>query len=193
MLGELIARIRKDKHITKADLSRQTGIHIGHISHIEKGERTPSHKALKKISETLDVPYQQLMYTYDKELTDVHKSYELPKRIAYNSILAVNSLEDLIPCPNQFGTATIAVKIEDEAMEPTLLKGSYAFVEFNSPLDSRDIGLFYYKEKFIIRRFIVRKNLSILKSDNKDFPSFNIPEKDNFYIIGKILGTNDDY
>ena len=46
-----------------------TNINIGHLTHIEKGERNPSHKALKTLSIALDVPYQPLMYTYDKELT----------------------------------------------------------------------------------------------------------------------------
>ena len=193
MLGELLLKIRKDRHITKTELSRDTQINIGHISHIEKGERTPSHKALKKICNTLDVPYQQLMYTYDKELTEDHRNYEITNHIAYNSILAVNSLDDLIFCPSSFGTASLAIKIQDNSMEPTLLKGSYAFIEFNSPLNTKDIGLFYYNNTFIIRRFMIRKNGLILKSDNKDLPDITLSEKDNFYIIGKILGTNDDY
>lgn len=193
MLGELLSKIRKDKHITKSELARDTAINVGHIAHIEKGERTPSHKALKRICSTLAVPYQQLMYTYDKSLTEEHLSYELPNHIAYDSIIAVNSLDDLITCPPKFGSASMALKISDDSMEPSLIKGSYAFVELNSPLDSHDIGLFYYKGTFIIRRFVIRKNGLFLKSDNKNYPNIILKEKDDFYIVGKIIGTNDDY
>ena len=65
MIGDMIAKARKEKRMTKTELARLTEINIGHLTHIEKGERNPSHKALKKICKALDVPYQQLMYTYD--------------------------------------------------------------------------------------------------------------------------------
>lgn len=193
MLGELLSKIRKDKHITKSELARTTAINVGHIAHIEKGDRTPSHKALKKICNTLDIPYQGLMYTYDKTLTNEHLNYNLTSHISYDSILAINSLDDLIFCPPKFGSASIALRIQDNSMEPALLQGSYAYIELNSPLDNHDIGLFYYNDSFLIRRFMIRKNGLILKSDNKAFPDITLSEKDNFYIIGKILGTNDEY
>ena len=42
MIGDLIAKIRKDKKISKTDLAKATNINIGHLSHIEYGERNPS-------------------------------------------------------------------------------------------------------------------------------------------------------
>lgn len=193
MLGELLLKIRNDRHISKTNLARETNMNPGHITHIEKNERTPSHRALKKICECLDVPFQQIMYTYDKELTHEQRDYNITDHIAYNSVVAINSLDDLIFCPTTFGSASVALRINDSSMEPTLLKGSYAFVEYNSPLSSKDIGLFYYNNSFIVRRFIIRKNDILLKSDNRNFDDISLSEKDNFYIIGKILGTNDDY
>lgn len=194
MLGELLLKIRKDKHITRAALARDVNVDAGHITHIEKNERTPSHKALKRICSFLDVPYQQLMYSYDKEILPIHESYDFINHIDYNSVIAIDNLETLIHCPAKFGSAAIAIKINDDSMEPTLLKGSYAFVEFNSPLDSRDIGLFFYNDKFIIRRFIITRSSNIqLVADKSNCPKINLSKSDNFYIIGKILGTNDDY
>ena len=193
MLGELLFKIRTDKKITKANLAHKTSIDPGHIAHIEKNERTPSHKALKKICTVLDVPYQQLMYAYDKDLSEEHKKYEIINHIAYNSVPAVPSLDDLIFCPTEFGNANLAVQVEDTSMEPTLIQGSYAFIEFNSPLDNKNIGLFYYKDAFLIRRFIIRKDFLILKSDNKLFNDIKVDSDDDFYIVGKILGTNNDY
>ena len=46
MIGYMISRIRNEKNVAKAELSRRTNINIGHISHIEKEERNPSHRAL---------------------------------------------------------------------------------------------------------------------------------------------------
>ncbi len=45
----MIAYIRKEKKLTKAGVAQGTNINTGHLTHIEKGERNPSHKVLKKI------------------------------------------------------------------------------------------------------------------------------------------------
>ena len=192
MLGNLINKIRTSKQISKAEIASKTGIDAGHISHIEKGDRTPSHKALKKISASLDVPYQQLMYTYDKKLSEEDEKYNIVNHIAYDCIPAIEKFEDLIPCPTILGSANIAFKVQDSSMEPTIVKNSYAFIEFNSPLNNKDIGLFYYNDNFLIRRFIIRKNSLILKSDNPDFEDITLSKDKNFYIIGKFLGSNDE-
>ena len=76
MIGNMISKIRKEKGITKTELARQTDINIGHLTHIEKGERNPSHKALKSICYALNVPYQELLYTYDQELSDEQLEYK---------------------------------------------------------------------------------------------------------------------
>ena len=36
MIGDMIARIRKEKKLTKTKLAVKTGINIGHLTHIEK-------------------------------------------------------------------------------------------------------------------------------------------------------------
>ena len=70
MIGDMIARIRKEKKLTKTKLADKTGINIGHLTHIEKEERNPSHRALKTICKALEIPNQPLIYTYDKELNE---------------------------------------------------------------------------------------------------------------------------
>ena len=75
-------------------------------------------------------------------------------------------------------------------MEPKLVKGSYAFVELNAPLNNREIGIIEYNDKIYIRRFIVRRDKLVLRADNKEFEEISIHEQDNFNIIGKIIGTN---
>ena len=49
MIGDMIAKIRKEKNMSKTELAEKTNINIGHLTHIEKGERSPSYKALKAI------------------------------------------------------------------------------------------------------------------------------------------------
>ena len=72
-------------------------------------------------------------------------------------------------------------------MEPTFEKNNYVFVELNTPLNSKDYGLFEFNGDVIIRKFYARKGKISLKADNKDFPEIKISANDKFCIIGKIL------
>ncbi len=194
MLGHMIAFIRKDRKLTKAGISKGTNINTGHITHIEKGERNPSHKVLKSMCKTMGIPYRPLMYTYDKELTEEQEGYKIERHIGYDKILAVDVLGDFVDCPISAPGACIAVKMNDVSMEPKIKKDCYAYIEFNTPLDNKDIGLFYYDGKFLIRRFIIRKDGVALRSENRvDIPDIDLdPKEDKFYIVGKVVGTNLD-
>ena len=192
MLGEMIAFIRKDKNLTKAGIARGTNINTGHLTHIEKGERNPSHKVLKTMCKTMGIPYRPLMYTYDKELTEEHLSYKVVSHISYDKIPTFDALGSLIDCPASYPGASIAVKINDTSMEPKLKKDSYAYIEFNTPLDNRDIGLFSYQGQLLIRRFIIRKDGVVLRAEDKEIKDICLDPKENFYIVGKVLGTNLD-
>ncbi len=189
MIGEMIAYIRKERKLTKAGIARGTNINTGHLTHIEKGERNPSHKVLRNMCKTMGIPYRPLMYTYDKELTEEHHSYKVEAHIPYNKIPSFDSLGSLVDCPPTIPGASIAVKINDTAMEPKLKKDSYVYVEFNTPLDNRDLGLFSYNNKLLIRRFIIRKDGVVLRAEDKDIADICLSPKEEFYIVGKIVGT----
>lgn len=190
MIGDMISRIRNEKNVSKAELARRTNINIGHITHIEKEERNPSHRALKTICRGLEVPYQPLMYTYDKLFTDEQKQNDMPKHIAYDRVLAVSSLDSFIKCPLDLPNASLAIKINDDSMIPRLDKGTFAFVEFNTPLENKDIGLFELNGKILIRRYVIRKDDLVLRADKKGIDDIILTKKDNYTIIGKIIGTS---
>lgn len=187
MLGNMISKIRKDRNITKVELAKRTKINIGHLTHIEKGERNPSHKALKKICEALQVPYQTLMYMYDRYITEDEIRYKLFDHISYNRVVAVNSIDDFIECPHEISRASMAFKVLDDSMEPKLKKDSYVFLELNAPLINRDFGLFKYDGKMLVRRFIIRQDKLVLRPENKDYPEIDISEDDDFTIIGRVI------
>lgn len=190
MIGDMISRIRNEKNVGKAELAKRTNINIGHLSHIEKEERNPSHRALKAICRALEIPYQPLMYTYDKLFTDEQKQNKMPEHIGYDKVLAVSSLDSFIQCPLDLPSACLAVKIEDDSMEPRLEQGIYAFIEFNTPLENKDIGIFEYGGQVIIRRYIIRKDGIVLRAENKKIKDIVLTEKSQYNIIGKVIGTN---
>lgn len=187
MIGDMIAKARKEKGMSKTELARLTDINIGHLTHIEKGERNPSHKALKNICKALNIPYQQLMFTYDKAINEEQESYNVIKHISYSKLLAIDTIGGFIDCPPDIPSSAIALKVRDEAMAPAIAKNSYVFVELNSPLSSKDIGLFSYNGKVLLRKFISRNGKITLKATNDQIEDIKVTENDTFYIIGKIF------
>ena len=186
MIGDIISKIRKERGITKTELANETDINIGHLTHIEKGERNPSHKALKSICSALNVPYQQLLYTYDKTLSKEQIEYGYINHISYNKIPAISKIEEYVNCPANFSNASFAYKIPDNSMEPLLQKDSYAFVEIDGLIGNKSIGLFKYNNEFLIRRLLYKKDKFILRADNKKINDITVNSNDSFQIIGKI-------
>lgn len=188
MIAELLYKIRNDKKITQAEVCKKTGIDMGHISHIEKGKRNPSIKAIKSICMALNTPYQPIMYAYDIHLTDEQINYKAINHIAYNKVPVFESMSSFITCPSNIPNASIALKITDTSMHPILKLNSHAFIAFNIPLNHRDIGVFSYNNEIIIRRFLIRKNYLALRAENKEIKDIILSKDDNFIIIGKIVG-----
>lgn len=186
MLGSMISKIRKEQHISKVELSRRTGINIGHITHIEKGERHPSHKTLKNIANALNVPYQNLSHLYDKTISEEDLRCEMINHLSYNKVLAIDSYSQFIECPHGISTASVAIKIQDDSMEPNFKKNSYAFLTLNVPLSNKEVGLFKFKDTILIRKFIIRKDKLVLRAENKLYPDIDLSENDEFTIIGKV-------
>lgn len=186
MIGNMLSKIRKEKRITKTRLAELTDINIGHLTHIEKGERNPSHKALKSICVALNVPYQELLYTYDKELTDDQLEYGYINHVPYNKIPAISSIEDFIECPAKFSNASFAYKLPDNTMAPVLAKDNFVFVEQNALLSNKDIGLFYYNGDYLVRRLLYKKGKFVLSAEDKNLKDITVAYSDTFYIIGKI-------
>ena len=121
MIGDMISKVRKQKNMTKTELARLTGINIGHLTHIEKSERNPSHKALRNICRALDIPYQQLMYTYDKVLSEDQVTYGFIEHITHNKVPAID-MKDFIECPSNMPSSNLAVKVNDDSMLPSFKK-----------------------------------------------------------------------
>ncbi len=187
MLGYLLSKIRTDRKMSKTRLSELTNINIGHLSHIEKGERVPSHKALREISKALDIPYKNLMHAYDHDLNDDQIKYGAANHVLYNKIPIFGSLLGFTKCDFDTSNADFAIFINDESMSPKFALGSFVLVEQNAPLSNRYYGVFMYNDKILIRRFIIRKNDLVLRAEDPNISDIILVNSDNFYIIGKIL------
>lgn len=178
--------LEKKKEYQKLNLLKKHGVNIGHLTHIEKGARKPSHKSLKSIALALGVPYTQLFHTYDKELDDKQIEYKYINHVKYNKIPAISQIDSYIDCPINFSNASFAYKCTDNAMQPMIKENAYVFIEINGPVKHRDIGFFKLNGEYIIRKLIYRKDHFILKANDKKFKDIIISDSDDFQIIGKV-------
>ena len=191
MIGDLLAKARQSKNITRVEIAKRAKINFGHLTHIEKGARFPSLKTLRNICAAIGISYHPLLHTLDRKIIDEQKDYRIFNHISYDRIPAVE-LKDFIVPPPELTNAAIAIKVTDTSMEPKFPKDSYVFMEYNAPLDNKDYAVFYYNGEVLIRKFIIRKDCLIFRSENEDLipRDIAVSEYDSFYIIGKIIGTN---
>ncbi|MBR3153254.1 MAG: helix-turn-helix domain-containing protein [Clostridia bacterium] len=190
MLGNLISRIREEKEISKTDLATLTGINVGHLTHIEKGERNPSHKALKSICDALKVPYQPLFYTYENELTDEMAEFDLIDSITYDKIPLISSIESYVDVPKNASSASIAFRMKDDSMKGSIPKNTICFLEFNAIPLHKEFGLFKYNNEYLVRRILYKKNKIVLKTDNLFSKDISISSGDELSILGRIYVEN---
>ena len=188
-VGSRIAFVRKFRRKTQDNISKKIGLTSDNrrrtMTRYEKGERNPSHKALKEICTALNIPYQELYNAYDKELNAEQKEYNYIDHLSYNKIPAVSQIDEYITCPSDFSNASFAYKIPDESMEPMFKMGKYAFIEINGVIENKAIGLFKLNNTYLIRRLMYKNGKFVLRADNKDIKDIVVHNKDDFKIIGK--------
>ena len=95
-------------------------------------------------------------------------------------------MEGFIDCPANYSNASFAYKVPDNSMYPLIEKDSFVFVEQNTVLSNKDIGLFFYNGNYLLRRLIYKRGKFALKADNSELKDINISNSDTFYIVGKI-------
>ena len=68
IVGEVIARFRKEKGITQEVLSGLSDIGRTHLSAIERGERKPTLETLYRISCALDIKMSRIVIAIENEI-----------------------------------------------------------------------------------------------------------------------------
>jgi transcriptional regulator with XRE-family HTH domain len=84
LIGSQIARIRKEREITQAELAEMIDVTVETISRLERGISIPSLKTLENISSALHVPLKDLFDFKREEWADLtNEDKEIRKIIAY--------------------------------------------------------------------------------------------------------------
>lgn len=108
MLGTNIREYRKKQKLTIKELAERTGLSIGYISQVERGETEPSLSSLRKIAGEFDVPAYVLLddHKNDSNLT-IRREERMTAHVKKNSV----EYEFLTPISSQhFSPKALMIK-----------------------------------------------------------------------------------
>lgn len=182
MIGDMIKKIRKDKKFTLTELSKKTGLNLGHLSHIERGRRTPSLKSLEIIAKALDVPvYELFNFNHSKNSIlnikeeDNAETYFSTEETVY-SIPIFDNINECLSTSNL--DADFALEIDDNSLEPFIPKDSRIFIKKCKKLEKEDLGLFWKDGKLLCGKFNHNNIASSIHTNQK---------KNDLHFLGKIV------
>nr|DAI75226.1 MAG TPA: Repressor protein CI [Caudoviricetes sp.] len=196
-IGKKIAYFRKEKNLTQTDLANILGITKQTIIKYEAGKTSIPVDTLLKISNFFNVPIEIFFYedfTNSKEIKN-NNTIKIPViPIAYSDMTNIPSVIDWYEFPVSLSKNADYATIQDNnSMEPKIYEDDLILIKKTNELENENIGLFKLNGKIICKRFY--KNLItneiLLKSDNLTVDSIKITEKDNFKIVGKVVGIFD--
>lgn len=196
-IGKKIAYFRKEKNLTQTDLANILGITKQTIIKYEAGKTSIPADTLLKISNFFNVPIEIFFYedfTNSKEIKN-NNTIKIPViPIAYSDMTNIPSVIDWYEFPVSLSKNADYATIQDNnSMEPKIYEDDLILIKKTNELENENIGLFKLNGKIICKRFY--KNLItneiLLKSDNLTVDSIKITEKDNFKIVGKVVGIFD--
>jgi HTH-type transcriptional regulator, competence development regulator len=81
MLGETIAKLRKEKGLSQYELADRLGFSRGKLSNYEQGSRQPDYDTLKKIADYFDVSIDHLLGREEKGKTKEDSLDEINKLV----------------------------------------------------------------------------------------------------------------
>lgn len=90
----------------------------------------------------------------------------------------------------------VAILINDDSMDSGIVgekkidKGSHVLAEMDTPLMVGKLGLFSYNGECIIRKLKVSGENAVLEAFNKNYPEIRVDDKDEFYILGKVVESS---
>lgn len=196
-------------------LADVTGASVSAIGHYKTGNRTPKDDFVDKFIEVFNLDKTEqnkikLAVAMDRTPDIIKKQLNTKKNEVldtdfmvipvYNSVsaglgcLACADPVDYITVPKMAGEI-IAIKVNGDSMEDTILDGATILVRKNTPVELGEIGVFLtndidYAEGFV-KRLRHKNGTYVLESDNKKYEDIIIKTND-IIACGKVLKVIND-
>jgi len=207
-LGARIRELREKAGLSLKAFGEKIGVSDAAVIRYEKGERYPQHKALARIAEFGNVSIQWLtmgdaettMYELVEDLSDRSKEiaeyYRTRKPIPVVGTASANpnatiEWEEIEHEVTEFGPV-IAIRVEDDSMEPLARQGQFVLAIPDADLHDGDLAVLRIRRKGVLfKRIYYNKtaNTFELQSANpvKPQPSMTVKPGDitkQYRVIG---------
>ena len=93
-IGSRLRKLRYSLDLTQEKLGEKADLHYSYIGQVERGDKTPSLKALIKIADALDISLEELIREEDEENFNENKLEQI-KMKNINKLLSDKSSEEL--------------------------------------------------------------------------------------------------
>lgn len=207
-----IKQIMKEKGMTQADLSKESGISKSTLSEWLNDKYEPKQNSIYILSETLGVnptwlmgldvdkenkldisliynelkqPRQQKVYNFAEYELEEQRYLEEQHEEYHGQTAAGAPIEGQQPIPF-VGATTVNLLVNGDSMEPNFFDGDIIKYHPQPELENGEIGVFAVNGGITMKKF--RRNSDIrLESLNKKYEDIVIKETDDFSILGKVI------
>ena len=207
-----IKQIMKEKGMTQADLSKESGISKSTLSEWLNDKYEPKQNSIYILSETLGVnptwlmgldvgkenkldisliynelkqPRQQKVYNFAESELEEQRLEEEYNDDYLGQTAAGAPIEGQQPIPF-VGAETVNLLVNGDSMEPNFHDGDIIKYHPQPELENGEIGVFAVNGGITMKKF--RRNSDIrLESLNKKYEDIIIKETDDFSILGKVI------
>lgn len=200
-LGKFLKNRREELNYSTNHIEIHTGIDKADLSRIENGKKKKINpiylKELAKILKLNQIELFNMVGFIDDEYLPKNEIIETDFMVipVYSSVSAGLGCEicsdpvDYITIPKTSGNI-IAIKVNGDSMEDTILDGATILVKKDTPVELGEIGVFLtndidYREG-LVKRLRHKNGTYVLESDNKKYPDIQI-KTDEIIACGKVL------
>lgn len=192
--GKYLKELRMKNGLSLRQLSLCSGVSNAYLSQIETGARsTPKPDILMKISEGLQIPYNQLMAAagyIDTQISIpvVGAVKAVPNGLAYEELLGSEKMDTEDKAEGNY----FYLKVKDDSMiNEGILPGDLVLVREQNEIEYGDLTVVIIENEEGTLNKVYKHNDSItLQSANPVYPSrtFTGKEMERIRIVGKIKG-----
>lgn len=196
MLGEKIARIRKQRGMTQEQMAAKIGISASYLSRIENDGREISVGLLVRIAEVMNIPVSYFLESHvSYNLTGMQQTVTLPvvNETILRAISQGGSLQnegELVTLPESWiehPEHSFVYRVKGGAMTSAHIPdGSQVVVDTKARPYSGDTVCAVYGDAVVVRGYVKHKDKIELTAS--DAPSLMVDEEsEHFKILGKVI------
>lgn len=191
-IGKNLRELREKKGLSQVQLANKLKVSNVTIANYESERRALTFDKLQEILSVLGVSIEEFFLTKQPETKK-----EIPiisKVSAGNGYIAEEAILDYLTLPEELGkNCDFATFVLGDSMIPLLKENDLILIQKTEDLANGNIGIFSLNESIYVKKFNYNPLTKEIKlvSLNKEYPNLSIGKNDNFFIIGKVIGSFD--